>query len=134
MSRIRSANTKPEMIVRSYLHKNGFRFRLHVKSLPGHPDIVLPKYKTVVEVRGCFWHRHPGCKAMTIPSSNTEFWQEKFKRNVERDKRHAEELRALGWQLIVVWGCETEKKLFPPAELASFVSTNRKQHLPLTNG
>ncbi|MBR4491736.1 MAG: DNA mismatch endonuclease Vsr [Bacteroidales bacterium] len=122
MSRIRSANTKPEMLVRSYLHRNGFRFRLHVKNLPGHPDIVLPRYKTVVEVRGCFWHRHPGCKATTSPSSNTEFWEEKFKRNVERDKQHAEELKVLGWNLIVVWECETSKKAFPPKELADFVT------------
>ena len=123
MSRIRSVNTKPEMIVRSFLHKNGFRFRLHVKNLPGRPDIVLPKYKTVVEVRGCFWHRHPGCKVATTPSSNTVFWQEKFKRNVERDKKHAKELKTLGWHLIVVWGCETSKRRFPPKELADFVTT-----------
>ena len=91
-------------------------------NLPGHPDIVLPKYKTVVEVRGCFWHRHPGCKVATTPSSNTSFWQEKFKRNVERDKKHAKELKTLGWHLIVVWGCETSKKRFPPKELADFVT------------
>jgi DNA mismatch endonuclease (patch repair protein) len=125
MSRIRSANTRPELIVRSYLHKNGFRFRLHSKKLPGHPDIVLLKYKTVIEVRGCFWHRHPGCKVATTPLSNTEFWLTKFKQNVDRDKKNAEELMALGWRLIVVWSCETEKKHFPPKELATFVSTNR---------
>ena len=123
MSRIRSTNTKPEVLVRSFMHKNGFRFRLHVKTLPGHPDIVLPKYKTAVEVRGCFWHRHPSCKFTTMPSSNTEFWEEKFKRNVERDKKHAKELKTLGWHLIVVWECETTKKLFPPKELAEFVAT-----------
>lgn len=123
MSRIRSTNTKPEILVRSFLHKKGFRFRLHVKELPGHPDIVLPKYKTVIEVRGCFWHRHPGCKVATMPSSNVEFWQTKFKRNVERDKQHAEELKALGWRLIVVWGCETSARNFPPKELADFVAT-----------
>lgn len=123
MSRIRSADTKPELLVRSYLHKNGFRFRLHVKTLPGHPDIVLQKYKTAVEVRGCFWHRHPRCKFTTMPSSNAEFWKEKFKRNVERDKKHAKELKSLGWHLIVVWECETTKKLFPPKELADFVAT-----------
>ena len=128
MSRIRSMNTKPEMLVRSFLHKNGFRFRLHVKNLPGHPDIVLPKYKTVVEVRGCFWHRHPGCKATTSPSSHAEFWQEKFKRNVERDKQHAKELKDLGWNLIVVWECETTKKAFPPRELTDFVTTKSTSH------
>ena len=122
MSRIRSTDTKPEMLVRSYLHGNGFRFRLHVKNLPGHPDIVLPKYKTVVEVRGCFWHRHPGCRSATNPSSNTDYWQAKFKRNVERDKKHADELKALGWRLIVVWECETSKRCFPPKELADFIT------------
>jgi len=125
MSRIRSADTKPEMLVRSYLHENGFRFRLHVKDLPGHPDIVLPKYKTVVEVRGCFWHRHQGCRSATTPSSNTDFWQAKFKRNVERDKQHADELKALGWRLIVVWECETAKKRFPPASLVQFIESNK---------
>lgn len=106
MSRIHSKDTKPEMIVRSFLHKNGFRFRLHVKNLPGHPDIVLPKYRTVVEVRGCFWHRHPGCRQATTPSTNAEFWQEKFKRNVERDRNTEKLLKELGWNLIVVWECE----------------------------
>lgn len=126
MSRIHSMNTKPELKVRSFLHKNGFRFRLHVKELPGHPDIVLPKYKTVIEVRGCFWHRHPGCKASSTPASNIEFWQAKFKRNVERDKKHAKELKALGWHLIVVWGCEIAKKRFPPKALADFVATKSR--------
>lgn len=126
MSRIRSTDTVPEKVVRSYLHKKGFRFRLHVKTLPGHPDIVLPKYKTVVEVRGCFWHRHPGCKIATTPSSNTDFWQAKFKQNVERDKRHAEELKVLGWNLVVVWGCETERNKFPPASLDDFIANSNK--------
>ena len=106
MSRVRSKNTKPEMTVRSFLHRKGFRFRLHVKKLPGHPDIVLPKYKTVVEVRGCFWHRHPGCKSATMPSSNTEFWQAKFKQNTERDKKNEQILKVMGWDLIVIWECE----------------------------
>ena len=122
MSRIRSMNTKPEMLVRSFLHKNGFRFRLHVKNLPGHPDIVLPRYKTVIEVRGCFWHRHPRCKKATTPLSNTEFWQTKFKQNIERDKLNKKKLKALGWNLIVVWECETKKKKFPPKALADFVT------------
>ena len=125
MQQVHSSDTKPEMLVRSYLHRNGFRFRLHVKDLPGHPDIVLPKYKTVVEVRGCFWHRHPGCKATTTPSSNSDFWQAKFKRNVERDKQHANELTALGWSLIVVWECETTKKRFPHVSLVQFVEFNK---------
>jgi len=122
MSRIRSTDTKPEMLVRSFLHRNGFRFRLHVKDLPGHPDIVLPKYKTVIEVRGCFWHRHPGCKYATTPSSNTEFWKQKFKQNIERDKQNGKKLKLLGWKLIVVWDCETLKKKFPPKNLSAFTS------------
>ena len=110
MSRIRSNDTTPELVVRSFLFRQGFRFRLHVKNLPGHPDIVLPKYKTVVEVRGCFWHRHPGCRQATTPSTNAEFWQEKFKRNVERDRNTEKQLKELGWNLIVVWECELKKE------------------------
>ena len=109
MSRIKSKDTTPERIVRSFLHRNGFRFRLHAKDLPGKPDIVLPKYKTVIEVRGCFWHRHPGCKSATNPSSNVDFWQKKFAANVSRDERTEQELKKLGWNVIVVWECETGK-------------------------
>lgn len=126
MSRVRSKDTTPELVVRSFLFRHGFRFRLHVKNLPGQPDIVLPKYRTVVEVRGCFWHRHPGCQSASMPSSNINFWQEKFKRNVERDKKHAKELKTLGWHLIVVWECETSKKVFPPNELMEFVTRYKK--------
>lgn len=112
MGRIHSKNTKPEMRVRSFLHCNGFRFRLHVKTLPGKPDIVLPKYKTVIEVRGCFWHHHEGCKTAATPSSNVELWQEKFERNVARDRRTEAGLRELGWNLIVVWECDLKKPGF----------------------
>ena len=112
MSRIKSKDTTPERIVRSFLHRNGFRFRLHVKDLSGKPDIVLPKYKTVIEVRGCYWHRHEGCKDATMPSTNTEFWQKKFAENVARDKRTEQELKKLGWNVIVVWECEIENKIF----------------------
>ncbi len=116
MNRIRSKDTAPELTVRSLLHRNGFRFRLHVKDLPGKPDIVLPKYKTVIEVRGCFWHRHPGCKIATTPSTNTEFWQKKFTQNVARDKENEEKLKQLGWNVIVIWQCEISqwdiKKLY----------------------
>ena len=112
MSRIRSNDTTPELVVRSFLFRHGFRFRLHVKNLPGHPDIVLPKYRAVVEVRGCFWHRHPGCRQATMPSTNVEFWQEKFKRNVERDRNTEKQLKELGWNLIVVWECELKNEGF----------------------
>ena len=106
MSRIRSKDTSPERAVRSLLHRLGYRFRLHRKDLPGNPDIVLPKYGTVVFVHGCFWHRHPGCKYATTPRTRTEFWQQKFDRNVERDARAAAALRERGWRVIVVWECE----------------------------
>ena len=110
MSRIKSKDTTPERIVRSFLHRNGFRFRLHVKDLPGKPDIVLSKYKTVIEVRGCFWHRHPGCKVATTPSSNKEYWLKKFASNVARDQRTEQELKKLGWNIIVIWECEINSK------------------------
>lgn len=106
MSRVHGKDTKPEMVVRSFLHRQGFRFRLHAKDLPGHPDIVLPKYKTVIEVRGCFWHRHPGCRKATIPASNCTFWQGKLQQNAARDAKNDSALKALGWQVIVVWECQ----------------------------
>ena len=106
MSRIKGKDTKPEIIVRSVLHKNGFRFRLNRKDLPGKPDIVLPKYKSVILVHGCFWHRHPRCKFAYNPKSREKFWQKKFSDNVERDKAVKKELRKIGWKVIVVWECE----------------------------
>lgn len=106
MSRIRSSNTSPEVAVRRALHRLGFRFRLNRKDLPGSPDIVLPRFKTVVFVHGCFWHRHVGCKVATTPKSNTDFWVEKFDRNVARDTRSRQLLEAQGWKVIVVWECE----------------------------
>ncbi len=109
MSAIRSKNTRPEMAVRSMLHRMGFRFRIHVKSLPGTPDIVLKKHKTVVEVYGCFFHRHSGCKFATNPSSNKRFWLAKFTRNMARDRANWLALRKLGWKTIIVWECELKR-------------------------
>ena len=106
MSRVHGKDTKPEMIVRSFLHRNGFRFRLHVKELPGCPDIVLPKYKTVIEVRGCFWHLHPGCKKAMMPASNSTFWHDKLQQNAARDAKNDSALTALGWRVIVIWECQ----------------------------
>lgn len=106
MSRINSRDTGPEMQVRSILHRAGYRFRLHRKDLPGRPDIVLPKYRTVVFVHGCFWHRHPGCRFTYTPKSRVAFWNDKFCANVERDRRNARTLRALGWRVITVWECQ----------------------------
>ena len=106
MSRIRGRDTKPEQRLRSLLHRAGLRFRLHVASLPGKPDIVLPKHHTVVEVRGCFWHRHERCRFAYVPKSRTEFWAAKFANNVARDRRTEAALKQLGWKVIVVWECE----------------------------
>lgn len=107
MSAVKHANTKPEMTVRSILHNMGFRFRLHRKDLPGSPDIILPKYRTVIFVHGCFWHQHPNCRKATTPKSNTDYWQKKMAENIERDMRKEQELSVLGWHVIVVWQCET---------------------------
>ena len=109
MAGIRGKDTKPEVIVRRFLHRLGFRFRLHRRDLPGRPDIVLPKYRTVVEVRGCFWHRHEGCRFAYMPKSNREFWESKLNGNRERDRRNLRELARLGWRAIEVWECELEE-------------------------
>ena len=106
MSRIRSTDTKPELALRKALHRLGFRFRLHGRGLPGKPDIVLPKYHTAIFVHGCFWHRHKGCKVASTPKSNTEFWVEKFERNVRRDAVASEQLEAAGWRVAIAWECE----------------------------
>jgi len=108
MSMVRSANTKPEKQLRALLHAAGYRFRIHVRKLPGSPDIVLPKYKTAIFVHGCFWHRHDGCKYAYKPKSRLDFWEEKFKATVERDLKKSDELRSAGWRVIVVWECELE--------------------------
>lgn len=107
MAGIKGRDTKPELAVRSYLHAAGLRFRLHDKHLPGRPDIVLRRYRTVVFVHGCFWHRHPGCRYATVPASRQEFWSSKFASNVERDRRDVASLEELGWRVITVWECET---------------------------
>lgn len=106
MSGIRAKDTKPELVVRRYLHRCGFRFRLHDRLLPGSPDIVLPKYLTVVEVRGCFWHCHKGCRYAARPKSNAAFWETKLRSNVERDARNAAAMEAVGWRVLVIWECE----------------------------
>jgi len=106
MSGIRGKNTKPEMVVRRFLHRRGLRFRLHDSRLPGRPDIVLPRYKAVVDVHGCFWHQHPGCRFAYMPTSNTKFWRDKLGGNALRDARNREALTRLGWRVFVVWECQ----------------------------
>ncbi len=106
MGRIKSHDTKPELVVRSLLHSMGFRFRLHKKDLPGRPDIVLPKYRTVIFVHGCFWHRHEGCKYAYTPKSRIEFWKEKFQGTITRDKKNIKDLKKHDWKVVVVWECE----------------------------
>lgn len=106
MSHIRGKNTKPEELVRKYLFAQGFRYRKNDTRLPGKPDIVLPKYKTVIFVNGCFWHGHEGCRYFVWPKSNSEFWQKKISGNIERDTKNCRLLAELGWKVIVVWECE----------------------------
>ncbi len=110
MSHIRSTNSKPEEIVRKYLFAEGFRYRKNVKKLPGCPDIVLPKYKTVIFVNGCFWHKHD-CPRFVWPSSNQDYWRPKILRNIERDNQSRKELETLGWKVITVWECELKKNV-----------------------
>lgn len=109
MSRIRSKNTKPEELVRKYLFSQGFRYRKNDNRLPGKPDIVLPKYKTVIFVNGCFWHKHEGCKYFVWPKSNAKFWEKKIESNVTRDKKTHQQLKDLGWKVLIVWECELKK-------------------------
>lgn len=110
MSHIRSTNSKPEEIVRKYLFSKGFRYRKNVRALPGCPDIVLPKYRTVIFVNGCFWHKHD-CPRFVWPSSNQEYWIPKIQRNVERDTVNIQKLCSLGWKVIVIWECELKKRI-----------------------
>ena len=109
MSQIRSTNSKPEILVRKYLFAKGLRYRKNVKKLPGKPDIVLKKYKTVVFVNGCFWHGHENCKYFVMPKSNTAYWQEKIHKNIERDTITYQALTQLGWNVIIVWECDLKK-------------------------
>jgi len=110
MAGIRGKNTKPEIALRKALHAMGFRFRLHDKRLPGRPDIVLPKWKVAIEVHGCFWHRHEGCRYSSTPATRSDFWAEKFAANVARDRRNLEQLLEEGWRTAVVWECWLREK------------------------
>lgn len=111
MSRIRSVNTKPEETVRKYLFSRGFRYRKNDKRLSGKPDIVLPKYKTVIFVNGCFWHGHEGCRYFVMPKSNIKYWKNKIERNIYRDRQNAKILEKQGWNVIVLWECQLKKQV-----------------------
>jgi DNA mismatch endonuclease (patch repair protein) len=106
MSHIKGKDTKPEMLVRKFLHAQGFRYRLHVKNLPGKPDIVLPKYKIVIFVHGCFWHGHENCKYFVVPKTRSEWWLNKINGNIANDKKTLTSLQDLGWKVIEIWECQ----------------------------
>jgi DNA mismatch endonuclease (patch repair protein) len=122
MSKIRSKNTKPEILLRSLLFKEGFRFRIHDKNLQGKPDIVLKKYHTVIFVHGCFWHYHEDCNEGRIPDTNSKFWQEKIFKTIERDKQHRKNLMDAGWNVIIVWECELENSRQRQATLSKIIN------------
>ena len=128
MSRIHGKNTKPEELVRKYLFSQGFRYRKNDARLPGKPDIVLPTYKTVIFVNGCFWHQHSGCKNATMPKSNTDFWKEKLGKNVDNDHKHQEQLREMGWNVIVLWECELEKEFETTMDRVVALLSEEKSH------
>ncbi len=121
MSQISGKDTKPEMIVRKFLHANRFRYSLHRKDLPGKPDIVLPKYNTVIFVHGCFWHAHKGCKYFKIPKTRTEWWKNKLLANSDRDQKHIQQLEESDWKVIVVWECELKRH--PKERLLKVINT-----------
>ncbi len=108
MGRVKGCDTKPELLVRSLIHRMGFRFRIHRRDLPGNPDIVLPRYKKVIFVHGCFWHQHQECSRSKRPTTNEAFWNKKLDGNLERDKQFQQELTSLGWKFLVIWQCETK--------------------------
>lgn len=122
MARISAKDTRPELLVRRYLFRDGFRFRIHDRRLPGSPDIVLPKYRTVIFVHGCFWHGHAGCAAFRLPKTHVEFWREKIERNRIRDAGHIERLKTLSWRVIIVWECELRTKRLAESTLRGLVT------------
>jgi DNA mismatch endonuclease (patch repair protein) len=126
MSGIKGRNTKPERVVRSYLHKAGLRYSLHRGDLPGKPDIVLPRWGVVIFVHGCFWHQHSGCRFAYMPKANTKFWKTKLTGNADRDRRHVLALRRNGWRVLTVWECEIGKELFL-SQLAARVRRKSQQ-------
>lgn len=133
MAGIRGKDTSPEIRLRKALHRAGFRFRLHSARLPGRPDIVLPKYRTVVLVHGCFWHRHAGCRNASVPKTNAAFWEAKFARNVERDAVAVGRLRDIGWRVCIVWECAIRQRgeQAVVGEIAAWLKGEGRQHAPV---
>ena len=129
MSRVRGRDTQPELTVRRLLHRIGFRFRLHRKDLPGHPDIILPKHRAAIFVHGCFWHGHPGCRRSVRPTSNEAFWNTKIDRNIERDAQAQNELALRGWRVLVIWQCETRDPFSLEARLRGFLLPGEENDL-----
>nr|WP_245474101.1 very short patch repair endonuclease [Mesorhizobium sp. M2A.F.Ca.ET.042.01.1.1] len=122
MANVRSANTKPELIVRSVAHSLGYRYRLHVRSLPGSPDLVFPRKRKVIFVHGCFWHRHYGCSRTTVPRTRADYWNAKFSANVTRDAAQVIALRELGWSVLTIWECETQDLPALQQNISRFIS------------
>lgn len=133
MASIRSANTKPEMIVRSIAHALGYRYRLHVRSLPGSPDLVFPRMKKAIFVHGCFWHRHEGCTRTTFPKTRADYWNAKFSANVARDAAQATALRKLGWLVLTIWECETCDHTALQRTISLFLSNDRASAAPASH-
>jgi DNA mismatch endonuclease, patch repair protein len=132
MASVTGKDTSPELSVRRASHALGYRFRLHRRDLPGKPDLVFPRYKSVIFVHGCFWHMHPGCRKGTIPTSNRDFWTAKLHRNVERDGQNAEVLRDCGWRVLVIWECEARDPVRVRELIARFLSSPG-QYVPAVN-
>jgi len=133
MSHIQGCNTGPERNVRKILHKMGYRFRLHRSDLPGKPDIVLPKYRTVIMVHGCFWHRHKGCRYAYTPKSRVEFWAKKFESNMSRDRIVKKKLQSIGWHIITVWQCEIRSPMLLGEKLDTMLKRNLDKQVQIRN-
>lgn len=123
MSLVKGRDTSPEKLVRSILHKMGYRFRLHVKNLPGNPDIVLPKHRKIIFVHGCFWHGHKGCNRSKRPTTNVEFWDKKLSGNIQRDTKFRRKLKLMGWKVLVIWQCQTKNINKLQVKLENFLTT-----------
>lgn len=130
MALIRGKDTVPELTFRKAIHALGMRYRLHAKDMPGKPDLVFPRFRTVIFVHGCFWHRHEGCKVASTPKSNVDFWLEKFKKNTDRDARNIQALESMGWKVIIVWECEVSTSVNAEATAKRIADIIKRESLP----